>query len=349
MILEVKGGSFGYRKDYNILNDINFTLKSGEILSVLGPNGAGKTTLLKCIIGLNKWTSGFTYKDGNNINNINRNRLWDKIAYVPQNKQSATSFTAEEMIVLGRNSKIKVFGQPAKSDVQAVYNVMEKLNIEYLSGRKCNEMSGGELQMVLIAKALVSEPELIVLDEPESNLDFKNQLTVLDAISSLKNENVACIFNTHYPTHALQRSDYSLLLDLKRKNLFGKTSEILTESSIEYAFGVKAVIDEIETENTTLRNVTPISLADNKLNHKDKITLAVVSIVILNKNCSGAVNELIHSYNKHLFGRMGMPNKKYGVNIINLNLEGTKAELETFTAELSAINGVNVKTVYVSE
>lgn len=135
---------------------------------------------------------------------------------------------------------------------------MGLLGITHLIGKKCSEISGGELQMVLIAKALAAEPQVLILDEPESNLDFKNQLIVLDTITKLAAEGMTCVFNTHYPAHALQRADKALILSKDGEYVFGETEKVVNEENIEKAFGVQAVIGEIETEEGIRKDVIPL-------------------------------------------------------------------------------------------
>lgn len=130
-----------------------------------------------------------------------------------QAKSFPFAFTVEEMILLGRSSRIGTFGTPEKADRERCERAMEELGIAHMRRKLCNQISGGELQMVLIARALCAEPKLLVLDEPESNLDFRNQLIILETIRRLsREEGLCCIFNTHYPGHALRISDRALVL-----------------------------------------------------------------------------------------------------------------------------------------
>ncbi len=351
MILSVENGSFGYKKGESILKNINFSAKDGEVLAILGPNGAGKTTLLRCIMGFLSWTSGKSTLDGRDIKTIPQRELWQKIAYVPQAKSAAVALAAEEMIMLGRSSGLGFFESPKKEDEEKVKAVMAQLGIENLAGKLLSEMSGGELQMVLIARALAADAQVLILDEPESNLDFKNQLLVLDSISSLASGGKTCIFNTHYPAHALQRAGKSLILDKRGNALFGDTASVVTEANIEEAFGVRAVIGEVETDQKTMRDIIPVSLASGagKM-ERDTLgeQLAVISIAA-RRDAAERINALLHEYAALVVGRMGMPYKKYGVNIINITLDGQREALEALTLKLSAIDGVSVKTVYVEK
>lgn len=353
MRLSVENGSFGYKKDKTILKNINFSVDSGELLAILGPNGAGKTTLLRAIMGFLKWNEGKSTLDGVDISKIPPNKLWSKVSYVPQAKSAATSYTVEDMILLGRGSNLGFFSQPTEADKKAVNKIIDELNIGFLRGKTCNALSGGELQMVLIAKALASNPEVLILDEPESNLDFKNQLMVLDTISRLVSEGKTCIFNTHYPAHALQRATKSLILDKNQNVLFGDTPAVVTEANIENAFGVKAVIGEVETRQNILKDVIPLSASSGKSSPlfekcDDSEQLAVISIAA-KRECAESINRLLHEYHSYIVGRMGMPYKKYNVNVINITLDGPKTELEILTSRLNTLPGVSVKTVYVEK
>ena len=173
MIFSVKNGQFGYGEK-KILQDVSFSLNESEVLTVLGPNGVGKTTLLKCMMGLLSWENGETLIDGKPMRLMKTSEIWQKIAYVPQSKGIALSYTALEMVLMGRSARLGLFSQPTKEDYLATEEALEQVGITRLAKKQCSCMSGGELQMVLIARALCSKPEMLVLDEPESNLDFKN-------------------------------------------------------------------------------------------------------------------------------------------------------------------------------
>ena len=190
----VENGSFSY-SNRTILQNISFSVSDGEVLCVLGPNGVGKTTLLKCMMGLLKWSSGRTLIDAVPKEQYSQRDLWKRIAYVPQAKGSTFGFTAFDMVLLGRSAHLGTFEQPKAADKQIALHAMEETGILWLKDKLCTEMSGGELQMVLLARALAVQPEMLVFDEPESNLDFKNQLIILDTIYQLAKEKHICANN----------------------------------------------------------------------------------------------------------------------------------------------------------
>ena len=207
MELTIENGCFSYRKGVPILEGLSLQASDGDVVAVLGPNGAGKTTFLKCLMGFLPWSQGKATLDGTDIREIPSRTLWQTVSYVPQSRTSLSPLTAREMILLGMTSRIGVFSSPRAEDTAYAERIAVELGIADLLDKKCTEMSGGERQMVLIARALASKPSLLILDEPESNLDFRNQMIVLDAISRLAASGMCCIFNTHYPDHALSRAN----------------------------------------------------------------------------------------------------------------------------------------------
>ncbi len=243
---------------------MNFSAGSGELVAILGPNGAGKTTLLRCMMGFLTWNEGRCLIDGEDIRTLPSRKLWQRVSYVPQARGAFASMTARDMILLGCTNRIGVFSVPGSAQRAQAEELAEQLGISGLLDKKCTEISGGELQMVLIARALAAKPELLILDEPESNLDFKNQLIVLDTMSRLAAEGMCCIFNTHYPTHALMRASKSLILQKGGASIFGDTPTVLTEDNIKKAFGVQAVIGEIETAGNIYYSILPLKIIEKE-------------------------------------------------------------------------------------
>jgi len=367
VILSVENGSFAYSgrargggAEKLILDNVNFELGSGEILAVLGPNGAGKTTMLRCVTDMLHWKSGRALLGGEDIRSMSPRKLWSRMAYVPQAKSAATSFTAFQTVLLGRSSRIGTFSSPKQADMDIAESVMERLGIAHLADKPCYAISGGELQMVLIARAMAAEPEILVLDEPESNLDFRNQLVVLDTMSELASEGVACVFNTHYPAHALQRADKSLLLNGDGTSIYGETTAVVTEDNIRKAFGVEAVIGEIETDANVMRNVVPVGIAREAGGFAgggaadggkaaDGQAVASATIIMEGNDTAEAVNAILHEYNYLLIGRMGMPHRRRGLYIINVTLDGPRRDIEAMTHKLGLIRGISVKTTFARQ
>lgn len=264
MILEVKGGCFGYSRQPEILKDIDVQLEKGHILAVLGPNGIGKTTLLKCMIGLQPWRQGKTLLFGRDIREMRPKEIWKNISYIPQSRSFSFSYTGLEMVVLGRSSHMGVFEQPGKKELELAEQMMEQVGITYLAKKDCSRMSGGELQMVLIAKALINDPKLIVLDEPETGLDFRNQILVLNEIEKLAHENgISAIMNTHYPTNAMSIADEALMMNRKGDFFFGPVDQVLTEEKISRSFDILVAVNEIQRRGKMIKSIMPVSLLES--------------------------------------------------------------------------------------
>ena len=347
MNLTVEQGSFHYKKDQKIFENISFSVSSGEIMAILGPNGAGKTTMLRCITGMLKWQQGESRLDGENIRTMPERKLWQRMAYVPQAKSASSAYTAFETVLLGRSGHLNAFSIPKQEDVNKAREAMETLGIAHLAEKKCSAISGGELQMVLIARALASEPEILILDEPESNLDFKNQLIVLDTITKLAQRGMACIFNTHYPEHALQRSHKALLLSKGGDYLFGDTVDVVTEANIQKAFGVQTVIGEVETPEKVLRSVTPLAVSEAfREDDGHRRTIASVTIIANDNHMADRINEILHNYGEMMIGRMGMPYRDCGLYIINITLDGAVSEIRNLTHQLGLLPGVSAKATF---
>ncbi|MCI8511689.1 MAG: ABC transporter ATP-binding protein [Lachnospiraceae bacterium] len=260
MRFEVKNGSFGYGNT-KILQNISFSLEGNSLMAVLGSNGVGKTTLLKCMMGLLKWNEGETRLDGRPLSSLRPSDVWKRIAYVPQAKGAALSYTALEMVLMGRSARLGLFAQPTEEDLAAAREAMRTVGVEFLKDKPCSRMSGGELQMVLIARALCGGPEMLILDEPESNLDFKNQLVILELIRVLsKEKGLAAIINTHYPAHALKLADQALILNRDGVSVFGTAKEVITEANMKRAFSVDVRIAKYQYEGVDYRSVIPIRI-----------------------------------------------------------------------------------------
>ena len=348
--LTIKDGCFSYG-GRNVLDNINIILEKGSMTAVLGPNGAGKTTLLRCIMGFLKWKSGSCTLDGKEVNAIPCRELWKRVAYVPQARNASAAYTVRDMIIMGRSAHIGMLSKPSDKDIRLAEETMERFSLTKISDKDCNAISGGELQMALIARAIVSSPELLILDEPESNLDFKNQLVVLEAMSQLSADGVTCLFNTHYPAHALQRAGKSLLLSADGSALFGSTSEIVTEENISRAFGVRTVIGEVETDEKLYKSITAVGFGGDSTGAKkpDGNRLAVISIIASDNGMAEQINALFHRYSGFLVGRMGMPYRDGGVYIINATVDAPARVISELSDSISMLPHVSVKTTYAEE
>lgn len=265
MSIEVRSGTFSYRKDRPLLTDVCFAAERGSAVAILGPNGVGKTTLIKCLLGFLPWQSGTTLLDDKDIRSIRGRMLWQKISYVPQARRPAFSYAVRDMVLLGRSPYLGDFSVPGKKDIEISEQAMELAGITHLADKSCDRLSGGELQLTFIARALAAEPEYLILDEPESGLDFRNQLVVLGLIEKLRDERrLAVILNTHYPEHALHVSDNALLLFGEGIYQFGRTRQILTEEHMRSLFGVDIAIWNRRIGEKDYSAVIPLDIVQDR-------------------------------------------------------------------------------------
>ena len=241
MKLKVNGIEFSYNH-HPILDGVSFGLGPGEILGVLGVNGAGKSTLLKCINRILKPVAGSILLDGNNMQRLRGSEIAKHFGYVPQ-KYIEESLTVFDAILLGRKPYIK--WATSTQDLLIVEDMIRRLHLEPISQRPADRLSGGELQKVIVARALAQEPEILLLDEPTSNLDLKNQLQVMHIISNaVRDYEISAIISLHDINLAMRFVD-SLLMLKNGKVHFLSSKEKVTPEDIEEVFGVKVIISKI--------------------------------------------------------------------------------------------------------
>ena len=191
----------GY-KNKPVLENLSFSVKGGESLCLLGPNGVGKTTLFRSMLGFLKPLAGTIMLDGQDIASWSSRMLAQKIGYVPQNHTPPFAYPVLDVVTIGRLSRISPVASPSAHDVDVAMASLERLGVAHLADKLYTQISGGERQMVLIARALAQEPEMLVMDEPTASLDYGNQVKVLRQISRLAREGMSIIMTTHFPDHA---------------------------------------------------------------------------------------------------------------------------------------------------
>ncbi|MBP3735504.1 MAG: ABC transporter ATP-binding protein [Lachnospiraceae bacterium] len=259
-MLEVKGAAFSYGKpEEDLFRELSFAVQPGETLAVLGPNGAGKTTLLRCVMRFLKFREGDAQISGESIRTLSNHEFWKRISYVPQAKKLVFGYSALNMVTMGLSQNIGFGRTPSKSDYEKAYALLERFGIAHLAEHSCNILSGGELQMVLIARALIKEPKILIMDEPESNLDMRNQLVVLNTIDRLNEENLSIVINTHYPDHALRCAKKTLIIG-HREHLFGDTPQVITQENIRRFFEIESDIVQASSGERILQGIIPLDI-----------------------------------------------------------------------------------------
>lgn len=237
MRLEVDHVSYRYGLR-TILKDVSLSIETGEMLALLGPNGTGKTTLFKLILGFLKGKSGKIYIDGQDMENMSRTNIAKLIGYVPQNHIPPFSFKVIDVVLMGRTAHLKPFTSPTQKDMDIALEVMDILDISYLKDKVYTEISGGERQFVLIARALTQKPKILIMDEPTSALDFGNQVKVLKHIQYLTEHGLGIIMSTHHPNHAMQYASKVALMNNTKIQHIGCPESVVTEKNLADIYGV---------------------------------------------------------------------------------------------------------------
>ncbi|GHV75233.1 ABC transporter [Spirochaetia bacterium] len=239
--LEVQSLSFSYGTTA-ILRDISFTMQGGELLGMLGKNGAGKSTLFRCVLGLEHAHTGKVFLDGRDIKTMKPAELAKLIAYVPQVHYPSFNYSALDMVLMGTAAQGKEWAMPNTRQRAAAAEALEQMGMSAFRDRGFRQLSGGEQQLVLIARALAQEARLLVMDEPTANLDYGNQIRVLLQIKALSRQGYSIILSTHNPDHAFLFTDRVLALHNNRLVASGTAAEVLTEELITELYGVPVII-----------------------------------------------------------------------------------------------------------
>ena len=226
--------------------DVTLTVERGETLAVLGGNGAGKTTLLRTLLGLLPPLGGRVEVDGRAVDALTPAERARRLAYVPQQHVPPFAFTVAEAVMMGRAARLATFARPGAADHAAVEAALARLGIAALADRAVTELSGGERQLALIARALAQEAPMLVLDEPTASLDFGNRARVLGELDRLRDAGLSIVFSTHEPEHALVHADRALLLADGRPLVCDVAASALTAENVTRLYGVPVRLVEVE-------------------------------------------------------------------------------------------------------
>jgi len=233
--------AFGY-DEKPVLEDISFTAEENELLSVLGLNGAGKSTLFRCMLGLLKRYKGSITVNDKDIRQMGTREMARNIAYIPQTTYPPFNYSIFEMVLMGTASQASMFSGPGKRQAELVDDALEKMGIAHLKHRGFNQISGGERQLALIARALAQDARILILDEPTANLDFGNQIRVLSQLKLLAGEGYTIVQSTHNPDQAFLFSDRVLALKDGKIFACGTPNDIYSESLLKALYGVDAEV-----------------------------------------------------------------------------------------------------------
>lgn len=245
-----------------VLDNINVTAEKGKLLSVVGPNGVGKSTMFYCILGILNNYKGRIEIEGRDIRGLDIREMAKLIAYVPQNHYPSFNFSVFDMVLMGTSIQVSSVSIPGKAQMNLVYSALERLGISHLKNRSYTRISGGERQLVLIARALVQQTKVLILDEPTANLDFGNQVRVLTQIKSLAKEGYTIIQSTHNPDQTFMFSDHILAMLNGKVLADGVPSDVLTEELINRLYVVDVNVQSLFRDR--VRVCVPKSVINDK-------------------------------------------------------------------------------------
>lgn len=245
MILELRDLACGYRKGKPIVKDINLELHEQEICCLLGPNGVGKSTLFKTILNLIRPLSGQVSVDGENIAGWKPKRLSRYMAYVAQAHVPSFPYLVKDVAMLGRLGQMGAAGNPSRRDFEMAEQALEDVGIRHLRDVAYTEISGGERQLLMIAKALAQDPKILVMDEPTANLDYGNMVLVMGCIRRMAEKGLCVIFTTHMPDQAFMCGAKTAILFPHDPAVFGDCTKVITEKNLYKAYHTRIQIVEV--------------------------------------------------------------------------------------------------------
>ncbi len=230
------GYTFGGR---TVLQELSFTVESGTFLSVLGPNGSGKTTLFRCLLGLLPDYTGRVLLDGRDIRTFSRRQMARKIAYIPQIHRPVFGYSVLDTVLMGAAHQIGSFSRPGRKHLACAWSALDRMGIRDLAERDFSRLSGGEQQLVLIARALAQQADILIMDEPTSALDYGNQFRVLEQVRTLADGGYGILMSTHDPQHALRYADRLLAVCHGSIAALGEPETILTGELIRQLYAIE--------------------------------------------------------------------------------------------------------------
>jgi iron complex transport system ATP-binding protein len=259
--IAVSNLSFSYG-ERPVLENVNVKAESGQLLSIIGPNGVGKSTLFHCMLGLLNSYKGQIKINGKDIKGLGVKEMAKLIAYVPQSHYPSFNFSVFDMVLMGTTVQVSAYSTPGKEQTKLVESALERLGIAHLKHRGYTKISGGERQLIIIARALVQQTGVLILDEPTANLDFGNQILVLTQIKYLAKDGYTIVQATHNPEHAFMFSDRVLAIHEGKVLADGTPSNIVTEELMHKLYSVDIDVQSL---------------------YKDKVRVCIPKIVIGDK------------------------------------------------------------------
>ena len=243
--VEIRDLSFSYGPGAHRLDRVSLQLHAGQLCVLLGPNGAGKTTLLRCLLGLLVPSGGTVRHTGTPIADLGARELARAVAYVPQSCEVAFPFSTLDIVLMGRTPHLRMTAMPSVADRRAALEALGELGIAGLADRSFSALSGGERQLALIARALVQQAPVLVLDEPTAALDYGNAIRLLDTVDGLAADGRAVVMTTHQPEHALTHAGRAVLMRAGTVVADGPPQQVITSASLTALYDTPIQVAEI--------------------------------------------------------------------------------------------------------
>lgn len=247
--ISIEHASFTYDGKNRIFHDLTCSIRDGEIFCILGPNGIGKSTLLKSILALQPLCEGRILLNGRDVRRWEPAELARAIAYIPQSTQLTFPYRVLDMIMMGRTPHLNSgWDRPTERDYEKVMEAAQALGLEPYLYRSCTTLSGGQLQLVMLARAIAQEAEFLMLDEPTAHLDFGRTMETLNLILRMKARGVGVILTSHNPDHAFMICDKVALMNGGSFSQVGTPDEVITEENLQAMYRTKLRIIDFEEE-----------------------------------------------------------------------------------------------------
>lgn len=265
-LLELSNAEFAYEhQPYPVFRNISFSMGPGEIFCLLGPNGCGKTTLLDCILGIHHTWQGKVLVAGHDSRQLRAGQMARYLAYVPQSHEKTFPYTVLDIVKMGRTVYTGRFSAPREEDEAIAREALDAVGLMRLADRPYTQISGGEGQLVMIARALAQKTPVIVMDEPTAHLDFKHEMVVLETMVRMVRDNgLSILMATHFPNHAFYFENKGLkvrvaLMHEKEFLETGSPSQVLNEANINTLYGIEARLITCRIdEGNLIRQLVPI-------------------------------------------------------------------------------------------
>jgi iron complex transport system ATP-binding protein len=242
MGIEAQNISYAYRVGKPVLRDVSASVAAGELVYLLGSNGGGKTTLLSCLAGILTPDQGHVLVDGDDIRHYAPGDRARRVGLIPQLHVPAFAYSVREMVLMGRAPHLGLFGSPRRADFEIADNALESVGLARFRDRTYTELSGGERQLVMIARGLAQQCNTLLMDEPDAHLDPHNQLRVLEIVAGLAQQGLSFVISSHTPNNALMYASRVLLIKRGRRLAFGPVTETLTEELLSEAYDMETEV-----------------------------------------------------------------------------------------------------------